>query len=57
MNDEELPSFITTLTTGLDATDEQPKPFSQELQERLEEMNLVRDRGAAEGANYFIGGC
>jgi hypothetical protein len=50
------PEFTTTVTTGLEPTDESSPPISDELQARLDEMQRVRDRGAAEGANYFIGG-
>jgi hypothetical protein len=50
------PEFIHTLSSGLERTDEMPEPWSDELLARLDEMQRVRDRGAAEGANYFIGG-
>lgn len=42
--------------TGLEPTDETPEPWSPETLARLDEMRRVRDRAAAEGANYWIGG-
>jgi hypothetical protein len=53
---QERPPFMFAVPSGLTETDDDPLTVSPELHKRIEEMNRVRDRGAAAGANYFIGG-
>jgi hypothetical protein len=52
---EARPPFLIAVSSGMEPTDEGPEPFSEELLARLDEMNRVRDRAAAESANYWIG--